>query len=222
MTDTIVLDIDGTLVDTNYHHAVAWFRAFRQYDVTVPIWRIHRAIGMGGDRLIAEVAGDEVEDKYGDDLREGWKREFDPLIGEVVLFEGARELLRAGKELGLQVVLASSGAREHVEHYVELLEFEKLGGDRWLSGDDASGTKPDPDLLKRALDGVDDGRAVMVGDSVWDCEASANIDLKCVALRTGGFGVDELRAAGAERVLDSLVDLKAQLGDLPLATPRLD
>jgi HAD superfamily hydrolase (TIGR01549 family) len=213
MTDTILFDIDGTLVDTNYHHAVAWFRAFRRYDVTVPVWRIHRAIGMGGDRLVAAVAGHGVETKYGDKVRAAWKDEFDPMLGEVVPFEGARDVLVAAKELDLRVVLASSGAREHIEHYVDLLGFEKIG-DRWVSGDDAPTTKPDPQLLLVALDGFD-GRAVMIGDSVWDCEAAKRINVPCIALRAGGFGADELRSAGAARVYDSLTELLVVLDDLP-------
>jgi HAD superfamily hydrolase (TIGR01549 family) len=215
MTDTILFDIDGTLVDTNYHHAVAWFRAFRRYDVTVPVWRIHRAIGMGGDRLVPAVAGEHVEAQYGDQVRTAWKEEFDPMLGEVEPFEGARDVLVAVKDLGHRLVLASSGAREHVEHYVEMLGFEKIG-DRWISGDDAPATKPDPQLLLVALDGFDDGRAVMIGDSVWDCEAAKRINVPCVALRAGGFGADELKSAGAARVYDSLAELLVFLDDLPL------
>jgi HAD superfamily hydrolase (TIGR01549 family) len=221
MSDTILFDIDGTLVDTNYHHAVAWFRAFRRFDVTVPVWRIHRAIGMGGDRLVAAVAGDDVEDRFGDDVRAAWKQEFDPMLPEVRLFEGARDALAAAKERGWRVVLASSGAREHIEHYVKLLEFEALGGDRWVSGDDASGTKPDPELLEVALEGYD-GRAVMVGDSVWDCEAAARIDLPCVGLRTGGTGAGELLSAGAVQVHETLPALQEAYDGLPFApvSPR--
>jgi HAD superfamily hydrolase (TIGR01549 family) len=222
MSDTILFDIDGTLVDTNYHHAVAWFRAFRRFDVTVPVWRIHRAIGMGGDRLVAAVAGDDVEDRRGDDVREAWKQEFDPMLPEVRLFEGARDALAAAKDRGWRVVLASSGAKQHIEHYVDLLEFDALGGDRWVSGDDASGTKPDPELLEVALDGFDDGQAVMIGDSVWDCEAAARIGLPCVALRTGGTGAGELRSAGAAQVHETLPALREAYDGLPFApvSPR--
>jgi HAD superfamily hydrolase (TIGR01549 family) len=221
VADTILFDIDGTLVDTNYHHALAWFRAFREYDVTVPVWRIHRAIGMGGDRLVGAVAGDEVEARHGDDVRAAWKRAFGPMLDEVVAFEGAQEVLKECRRLGLQVVLASSGAREHVEHYVDLLDFDAIG-QRWISGDTASTTKPDPELLEIALEGCDDGRAVLIGDSVWDCEAAARIDLPCVTLRTGGFSADELLSAGAERVLDSPVELQVALTDLPRAEVKLN
>src|SRR3954454_14339645 len=124
--DTAVLDIDGTLVDTNYQHALAWFRAFRRFGVTLPIWRIHRAIGMGGDQLVAAVAGDRFETEHGDDARAAWKEEFDPLLGEVQPFEGVPELLRAIGERGVDVVLASSGAPEHVDAYLDLFDGRSL------------------------------------------------------------------------------------------------
>ena len=93
MADTAIFDVDGTLVDTNYQHALAWYRAFRRHGITRPLWRIHRGIGMGGDTFVPEVAGPDVEERLGDALREAWTEEFDQLIGEVQPFEGARDLL---------------------------------------------------------------------------------------------------------------------------------
>src|SRR4051794_24677692 len=93
VADTAVVDVDGTLVDTNYHHALAWFRAFRRFDVTLPIWRLHRAIGMGGDKLVAAVAGDRFEDEHGADVRDAWAQEFEPMLREVQPFGGVRDLL---------------------------------------------------------------------------------------------------------------------------------
>ncbi|HET8785981.1 MAG TPA: hypothetical protein VFM38_10125, partial [Candidatus Limnocylindrales bacterium] len=87
MTPAAILDVDGTLVDSNYQHAIAWFRAFREHDVTPPIWRIHRHIGMGGDQLVAAVAGDEVEAEHGDAIRDAEGRFYSELIGEVCPFE---------------------------------------------------------------------------------------------------------------------------------------
>lgn len=171
MSDTIVFDVDGTLVDTNFHHAIAWYRAFRGAGVTPALWRIHRAIGMGGDKLVGAVGGQQLEDSQGDDLRAAWTVEYNKLIGEVQPFEGATDLLREVRERGVRVVLASSGQPSHVDHYLDLLDARKLADD-WTTSEDAEETKPAPDLVQTALAKVGAGEAVMVGDSTWDAAAA--------------------------------------------------
>ena len=141
MADTAIFDVDGTLVDTNYQHALAWFRALRRYDVTRPMWRIHRGIGMGGDLFVSAVAGREVEDAHGDELRQAWAEEFELLIGEVQPFEGAHELLAEVKERGFRLVLASSGKSEHVEAFLDLVDGRSLA-DAWTTSDDVEHSKP--------------------------------------------------------------------------------
>src|SRR3712207_9390307 len=101
-----VLDVDGTLVDTNYQHALAWYRALRSLGETYPVWRIHRLIGMGGDQLVAAIGGDEVEARIGDEARERWVAEVDRMMDETALLPGARQLIVALKERGHRVVLA--------------------------------------------------------------------------------------------------------------------
>lgn len=216
---TVVFDVDGTLVDTNYQHALAWFRALRSRDVTVPIWHLHRAIGMGGDRLVAHVAGQQVEDAHGDALRHRWKVEFDELITEVVPFAGARELLVGARDRGYRVALASSGNPDHVDHYLDLLDAREVA-DSWTTAEDVSDTKPAPDLVQVALRRVGGGRALVVGDSTWDCHAAARAGLPCVAVRTGGFSESELSEAGAVAVLDTLPRLARALPDLPFGAVR--
>ncbi|MCG8922713.1 HAD family hydrolase [Lentzea sp. CC55] len=214
MSNTLVLDVDGTLVDTNYHHTVAWLRAFRGVDITVPAWRVHRAIGMGGDKLVAAVAGDNVERDHGDTLREAWERHFDEMIDEIQPVEGAHRLVRAAADLGLSVVLASSGKRKHVEHYLKLID---PGDVAWTTSDDVEDSKPAPDLIQVALREVKGERAVVVGDSVWDCEAAARVGLPSIGLLTGGFGESELVGRGASAVYADLDTLRAELSDLPFA-----
>ncbi|MFJ8966178.1 HAD family hydrolase [Lentzea sp. NPDC102401] len=214
MSNTLVLDVDGTLVDTNYHHTVAWLRAFREVDVTVPGWRVHRAIGMGGDKLVAAVAGDKVEQDHGDELRAAWERHFDTMLDEIQPLEGAHRLVRAATDLGLAVVLASSGKSKHIEHYLKLLD---PGDVAWTTSDDVDDSKPAPDLIEVALREVQGERAVVVGDSVWDCEAAARAGLPSIGLLTGGFGEDELVDRGASAVYADLDTLRAELADLPFA-----
>jgi HAD superfamily hydrolase (TIGR01549 family) len=218
MTAVLVLDVDGTLVDTNYHHALGWFRAFRRHGVTVPIWRIHRAIGMGGDQLVPAVAGWKVENAVGDAVRTAWKEEADSLLGEVCPIEGAHRLLEDAHEAGYTVVLASSGKPDHVDHYLDLVDARELA-DAWTSSADVSATKPEPNLIEVALDKVGGGQAVVVGDSVWDCVAAGRLGLPAVAVLTGGFGEQELIDKGALRVYDDLDQLRADLARLPMGTP---
>src|SRR3954452_23563850 len=103
MADTAIFDVGGTLVDTNYQHALAWFRAFRRFGITRPLWRIHRGIGMGGDTFVPAVGGEDVEKEHGDALREAWVEEFDQLIGEVQPFAATRDLLTEVKARGFSL-----------------------------------------------------------------------------------------------------------------------
>lgn len=217
MADVAVFDVDGTLVDTNYHHALAWHRAFRQYGLTVPIWRLHRGIGMGGDKFVAHVAGAEVEAAHGDDLREAWTGEFDKLIPEIQPLEGARELLEEAKGRGFRVVLASSGKAKHIEAFLDLFDGRSVA-DAWTTSDDADQSKPAPDIIEAALQRVGGGSGAMIGDSTWDCLAAAKLGLPTIALCTGGFSVSELEEAGAHVVFESLTELIANLDETPLAS----
>jgi HAD superfamily hydrolase (TIGR01549 family) len=211
MPGIAILDVDGTLVDTNYHHAIAWFRAFLRNDVVVPVWRIHRHIGMGGDQLVAAIAGDEVEERLGDDIRDAESDLYKELIGEVRTMEGSRELIEDLRERDNVVVLASSAKDWEVEHYIELLDAKEIV-DAWTTSADVEQTKPEPDLIKAALEKADgDGEAVLIGDTVWDVEAARRAGVDTLAVLTGGFSEQELRDAGARDVFTSVEELRQSL-----------
>jgi HAD superfamily hydrolase (TIGR01549 family) len=210
-----VLDVDGTLVDTNYQHALAWYRAFRQNGLVLPIWRIHRHIGMGGDQIVAAVAGDEVEEEKGDDIRAAEGPLYLAMIEEVQPLDGAKELIRDLKERGHAVVLASSAKADEVDHYVDLLEARDFA-DGWTTSEDVEATKPEPDLVAAAIEKAGGGEAVMVGDSTFDCEAARRAEIETVAVLTGGFSEQELREAGAVEVFDSIEALRGSIDETPL------
>jgi HAD superfamily hydrolase (TIGR01549 family) len=206
-----ILDIDGTLVDTNYHHAIAWYRAFRRNCITVPVWRIHRHIGMGGDQLVGAVAGDEVEERVGDRIREAESELYGELIDEVRAMEGSRELILDLREAGNVVVLASSAKDWEVEHYLDLLDAREIV-DAWTTSADVEQTKPEPDLIKAALEKAGgDGEARLIGDTVWDVEAAKRAGVETLAVLTGGFSEQELRDAGARDVFTSVEELRQSL-----------
>jgi HAD superfamily hydrolase (TIGR01549 family) len=210
-----ILDIDGTLVDSNYFHAIAWYRAMVAHDHVLPMWRIHRAIGMGGDQMIGALLGDEVEDREGDDIRDTEKERYFELIEEVRPLDGARGLIEDLKRTDHRVVLASSAKPDEVEHYLDLLDAREIA-DAWTTSGDVENTKPAPDLVNSALDKIGGGPAVMVGDSVYDCQAAANADVETIAVLTGGFSDSELIKSGARIVFSSIVDLREGLSWTPL------
>jgi HAD superfamily hydrolase (TIGR01509 family) len=210
-----ILDIDGTLVDTNYHHAIAWYRAFRQHDELLPIWRIHRHIGMGGDHLVKALGGEEVDDEKGEDIRAAEKALYMALIVEVEPLHGARDLIVDLKNRGHTVILASSAKQKEVDHYLDLLDARDLVDD-WTSSADVKSTKPDPDLVHAALEKAGGGEAVMVGDSTWDCEAAKRAGIETVAVLTGGFSEAELKDAGAVAVYQSIDELRQSIDQTPL------
>lgn len=204
--DTVVLDVDGTLVDSVYPHVLAWSNAFQAIGTQVPAWRIHRAIGMGGDRLVTEVAGQRVEDALGDEVRQRHDEEFEALAGIVQPLPGADDLLVDLRERGFLVVLASSARREHAEIALDLLEQDHMAHG-WVCNDDVDVSKPAPDLIDVAVDKVGGRRAVVVGDSVWDIRAAQERKAPAVGLLCGGFCEGDLREAGATVVFDSPEDL---------------
>jgi HAD superfamily hydrolase (TIGR01509 family) len=209
-----ILDVDGTLVDTNYQHAIAWYRAFRQHGVVLPLWRIHRHIGMGGDQLVASLVGEEFDAEHGEDVRSAEKALYMALIVEVEPLEGARELITDLRESGHALVLASSAKAQEVDHYLDLLDARSLV-DGWTTSADVERTKPEPDLVAAAIEKAGGGKAVMLGDSTWDCESAKRAGVETVGVLTGGFSEEELLDAGATCVFRSLVELRESLSDTP-------
>jgi HAD superfamily hydrolase (TIGR01509 family) len=214
MPSAAILDIDGTLVDTNYQHALAWYRAFRQSDVHLPVWRLHRAIGMGGDKLVPHFIADRA-DELGDDIRAAEKALYLNDIKEVEPLEGARDLIVDLKDREFTVVLASSAKSNELDHYLDLLDAREIV-DAWTSSADVEETKPAPDLVQVALEKAGTDDAVMVGDTPWDVEAARNAGIETVAVLTGGFSEAELLEAGAVAVFDSIVALREGIPSTPL------
>ena len=185
--EAALLDVDGTLIDSNYQHALAWYRAFRRHGIVLPVWRVHRAIGMGGDQLVPALAGEKVDKEKGDEIRETREPIYKELLSEVEPLHGAHDLIVDLKERGMRVVLASSSPKDELEHYLELLDAEDLA-DASTTKDDVEATKPAPDLVRAALEkaGVEADRAVMVGDARWDVEAAAKAGVETLCVMTGG------------------------------------
>jgi len=201
-----ILDVDGTLVDSNYEHVRAWHEVLDEHGYHVPQAAIHRGIGMGGDKLVPHLLRCEEDDPVVKQLGEAHGERFkERYLDEIRPLPCAREFVRRLKESGYRVCLASSAHRHELDRHVE-----KLGVGELLDGstckEDVSESKPEPDIFAAACErvGVEPANAVLVGDSVWDGEAGKKLQMTFVGLLTGGFGAEELRAASAAAVYPDL------------------
>ncbi len=169
---------------------------------------------MGGDQLVAALIGDEGEEADGDAIREAEGDAYGELIGEVQAMDGASSCCASCTRTVPTVVLASSAKAEEVDHYLDLLDARELVDGRTTAAD-VEQTKPEPDLIHVALEkGRDGGARVMVGDSTWDVKAAEAAGVPTLAVLTGGFSAEELKDAGAARVLESIGELRKDVGAL--------
>ena len=209
----VLLDVDGTLVDTNYLHTVAWSRGFADLGEWVPMHAIHRLVGMGGDQLVEELLGGPREG-----ASDAWRRRYDELLGDVRAFPGAADLVRGLRDLGLVVVAATSSPADLLDRHLEIAGIADLF-DAVVTADDVSNAKPDPAVFLTAMDraSIDPRRAIAVGDATWDVRAARAAGIACIGLETGGFSRHELSEDGAIAVYRDPAELAAQLLTSPVA-----
>jgi phosphoglycolate phosphatase-like HAD superfamily hydrolase len=218
--ESVLLDVDGTLVDTTYVHTLCWWQAFRRAGMDVPMVRIHRAIGMGADHLIRHVVGEIGEQDAG-----GLPAAHDAIYAThwpaLRLLPGARELISRCHDEGLVTVLASSAGADELQVLRRLLD-----ADQWLdhatSAADADASKPAPDLVEVALDkaGVPASSTLFIGDSIWDAKACRTARVRCIAVECGGTPAADLVEAGAERVFRDPAELLEHWAELAAETSR--
>jgi HAD superfamily hydrolase (TIGR01509 family) len=218
MADAVIFDVDGTLVDTNYLHAVCWWEAFRQHGQDVDMADVHRAIGMGSDKLLDHLLPGDRDRGADDDMTAAHRALYGVFWTRLRAFDGAADLLRACAGRGKKVVLASSASSRELAALRAALDADDAITAA-TSSSEAGESKPAPDIVTLALEraGVEPERAVFVGDAVWDVYACRKAGVPCVAVLTGGIGAEALREAGAVAVYDGTADLLRQLDRSALA-----
>lgn len=206
----VVLDLDGTLVDSVHHHVTAWHRALVAEGLDVPMVRIHAGIGMGGDRLVPWMLGGEVDDDVADRISSRHGELFRSVGDDLRPTPGARALLADLDARGIAYVVATSANADDRRVLLDALGRQDV---EVVDSDDVATSKPAPDLLLSACAhlGVAPTDAVMVGDSPWDAHAAGRVSMPCVLVRSGGFGDAPLREGAPTRIVDAPRDLVAQL-----------
>jgi phosphoglycolate phosphatase-like HAD superfamily hydrolase len=211
----VVLDLDGTLVDSVYQHVVAWHAAFHDVGLHVSAVRIHEAIGMGGDRLVAHVAGDAAEVAVGEDVRKLHDDYFRSHLRTVCALDGAADLVETLARNGHRLVLASSSEADVVDDLLELVDVRRHLT-AIVTGSEDAATKPAPDMVELAIERAGGGTAIVVGDAVWDAVSAEAAGVPCIGLRSGGVSAERLTGSGASWVYDGPRDLLDHLEDGPL------
>ena len=209
----VLFDLDGTLVDTNYLHTLAWARALHDAGEWAPMNAIHRLVGMGGDLLVPELLGHDCPE-----AQEARSRRYRDLVHEAKVLPGARTLVTSVHGCGLATALATSSPADEVDRLLEVLDIaDDL--DVVTTADDVSMSKPDPEVFETAMRmaGMDPARTIAVGDSVWDVRAATAAGIGCLAVESGGFSRHELAEAGALQVYRDVEQIAHQLFTTPIA-----
>ena len=208
-----LIDVDGTLVDTNYLHVVAWWRAFQDIGEDVAMSRIHPLIGMGSDQLVHRLLGRDSEE-----ASDAHSRHYEPFKNDIKAFPKAAELLTVLARRGARVVLATSSDEEDLERLREAVDAEDAIDDAVSKGD-VDHSKPSPDIFGAALEkfDLDPSRTLVVGDTGWDVEAAGKLDLPVVCVLTGGSTRAHLEEMGAVAVYEDVAELLDQLDQSPLS-----
>lgn len=214
--EAVLLDIDGTLVDSNYVHVDAWSRAFREAGHEVPSWRVHRSIGMDGSKLLETLVGSS-DSAVAQEAKKLHGEYYADASSDLEVLPGARELLADLNSRGVTVVLATSAPESELSTLRDLLDVEDSVA-VVTSGEDAEVAKPEPDIVAVALEraGVEAAHAVMVGDSVWDIESAGRAGVRAIGVRSGGISRGELLDAGAVAVFDDPADLLEHVERSPI------
>ena len=213
----LLLDLDGTLTDSVYQHALAWHKALELGGIELAVWRIHRRIGMSGGLLaesLARETGRKISEKEAAQMKRAHAKAFAAQVRDVRLLPGARELLRFLTKHRVPWAIATSGMLESAGPLLRLLDLPANAA--VISRDDVEHAKPEPDLWLAAAArlGVPIESAVAVGDSVWDLLAARRARAIGVGVLSGGYGQDELERAGAYRVYEDPADLLQHIDEI--------
>lgn len=209
----ILFDVDGTLVDTNYLHTLAWSRALKDVGEWAPMNAIHRLVGMGGDNLVPELLGRPCPE-----AEKARSQRYQEIIGEAEPFPNAQGLVAQAHQHGLVTALATSSPSDELASILEVLAIDEFL-DAKTTADDIGSSKPDPEVFVKTMEvaSLEPSRTLAIGDSVWDVEAARAAGIGCLAVESGGFSQHELSEAGALHVYRDVGEIFQQFFTTPLA-----
>lgn len=213
----VLLDLDGTLIDSNDAHAHAWVVALAASGFDIPFARVRRLIGMGGDKLLPEVAQVMKDSPQGQRISADWERIFErDYQPHLRPFRQARSLVQRLRQTGLKIVIASSSQAAQLDALLRIADVTDLLDDT-TSSDDAAQSKPAPDIVGAALRklGLTPEETLLLGDTPYDIAAARQAGVRTVAVRCGGWGDADL--AGAVAIYDDPADLLMRFGTSPFA-----
>lgn len=212
----VLLDVDGTLIDSNDAHANAWVDVGQEFGHDIKYDHVRWLIGMGGDKVLPKLTGLQEESDEGERILERRGEIFrDKYLPTLKAFEGTRELLEQISKDGAKLVVATSASEEDLAGLLKQAGIEDLI-DKAANSDDAEESKPAPDIVEAAMKRgkVDIGEAIMIGDTPYDIGAATNAGIPIIAFRSGGWESDELR--GAIAIFDGPADLLSHYFSSPL------